>query len=127
MEEYSAGLIGEGYDDLEDLLSMSEAELEQVAERCGMKPGHRRRFLKACGHLGTVSVTATDALAPVPDLWACSACTYRNDVNAKQCCMCDTARSADLSGRAQEDPIVIDDSDDEVDEPAVKRAKSVSQ
>lgn len=144
LEEYSARLIGEGFDDLEDLLSMSKAELEQVAERCGMKPGHCRRLLKACGHLCTVSGMATDALAPVMaqgpvpaammpqgmqgttgDLWACSACTYRNDANAHQCCMCDMARSAGPSGRAQEDPIVIDDSDDEVDEPAAKRAKSV--
>jgi len=153
LEQYSARLIGEGYDDLEDLLSMSQAELEHVAEGCGMKPGHRRRLLKACGHLGAVSVTtdvpAPEPVAPAPapapamslaaasptaaaDQWACSACTYRNDVDARQCCMCDTMRAerkaepaapAGPSGRAQEDPIVIDGSDDDVDEPTTKRAK----
>ena len=150
LEEYAARLIGEGYDDLEDLLSMSKAEIEQVADRCGMKPGHTRRLLKAFGHLGAMSGCATnvlDALAPpiligkrlkstdATDQWACSECTYRNDANALLCSMCDTVRSAvqeaelaaDQSGRAQEDPVVIDDSDDPVDDSAAKRAKIASQ
>jgi len=48
LDMYSNVLVDtQGFDVLSDLTSLTEAELESLANECGMKPAHKKRFVQA--------------------------------------------------------------------------------
>lgn len=48
LEQYEQALIEEqGYDSIETLNEMSAEELNQLADDCKMKPGHKKKFIAA--------------------------------------------------------------------------------
>ena len=40
-------MVGNGYDSLELLVQLSEKEVTELAEACGMKPGWKAKFVRA--------------------------------------------------------------------------------
>ena len=62
LAEYADKLTEQGYNDLADLVSLTESELSDLTETIAMKPGHAKKLVRLLNKLKAIN---NDALQPV--------------------------------------------------------------